>query len=150
LTEAEIAGLCSKFDQFYSSGSVGMNLEEFSCRFSGFFAAALAGAETDAAARATCKTTYDACVAAPAETTDECGKPSGVCTATVAELEACANDSAKAIQQLTSSFPTCAELTLADLTDLGGGGGEEAPQNPASCTAFEMKCPDGPTPPSSM
>ena len=149
LTDAEIAGLCSKFDEFYSTGSVGMNLEEFTCRFSGIFAAALAGAETDAAARAACKMTYDSCVAAPVETTSKCGKPSGMCTATVAELEACANDSAKAVQQLTSSFPTCAELTLAELMDMGGGG-DDTPQNPASCTTFQMKCPDGPTPPSAM
>jgi hypothetical protein len=149
LTEAEIAGLCSKFDEFYSTGPVGKDLEEFTCRFSGLFAAVLGGAETDAAARAACKTAYDSCVAAPAETTQECGKPTGMCTATVAELEACANDSAKAVQQLTSSFPTCAELTLADLMDLGGGG-EDEPQNPASCTTLEMKCPDGPAPPSAM
>jgi hypothetical protein len=149
LTDAEIAGLCNKFDEFYSTGSVGMDLEDFSCRFSGLLAAAFAGAETDAAARAACKATYDSCVAAPAETTSECGKPSGMCTATVAELEACANDSAKALQQLTSSFPTCAELTLADLMDAGGGG-DDPPQNPASCTTLEMKCPDGPTPPSPM
>jgi hypothetical protein len=150
LSEAEIAGLCGKFDEFYSSGSsAGMNLEDFTCRFSGVFAAALSGADTDAAARAACKMTYDACVAAPAETTTKCGKPTGTCTATVAELEACANDSAKAVAQLTSAFPSCAELTLADLMDLDGGG-DAAPQNPASCTTFEMKCPDGPAPPSSM
>jgi hypothetical protein len=147
LTDAEITGLCSKFDEFFSSGSVGMNLEEFSCRFSGLFAAALGGAETDAAARAACKTAYDACVAAPAETTEMCGRPTGTCTATVAELEACANDSAKAVDQLTASFPTCAELTLADLT---GGGGDAEPQDPVSCTMFEMKCPGGPARPSGM
>lgn len=149
LTDAEITGLCSKFDQFYSTGSFSMNIEEFTCRFSGVFAAALSGADTDAAARTACKAAYDSCVAEPAETTDECGKPTGMCTATVAELEACANDSAKAVEQLTSSFPTCAELTLADLMDLGGGD-EAAPQNPASCTTFEMKCPGGPTPARAM
>jgi hypothetical protein len=149
LTDAELAGLCSKFDEFYTTGSVGMDLNEFSCRFGGIFAAALAGADTDAEAQAACKSTYDACVAAPTETTEMCSKPTGVCTATVAELEACANDSAKAVQQLTSAFPACAELTVADLTDLGGGG-DTAPQDPASCTTFQMKCPGGPTPPTTM
>ena len=150
LSDAEIAGLCRKFDEFYSSGSsAGMNLEDFTCRFSAVLAAALSGAGTDAALRVACKMTYDACVAAPAETTTKCGKPAGACTATVAELEACANDSAKAVEQLTSAFPSCAELTLADLMDLDGDG-DAAPQNPTSCTTFEMKCPGGPTPPSSM
>lgn len=149
LTDAEIAGLCSKFDEFYSTGSVGTDLKEFSCRFSGIFAAALGGADTDAKAQAACKTAYDACVVAPTETTEECGKPTGMCTATIGEIEACANDSAKALQQLTSSFPSCSELTLADLMDLGGGGDTES-QQPASCATVEMKCPDAPTPPSAM
>lgn len=149
LTDAEIAGLCSKFDAYYSTGSVGMNVQEFTCRFSGIFAAALGGADTDAAAKAACKTAYDSCISAPAETTSKCGKPTGMCTATVGEIEACANDSAKAIQQLSSAFPSCAELTLADLMDLGGGG-DTAPENPASCNTVKTKCPDGPTPPSGM
>jgi hypothetical protein len=149
LTDAEIAGLCSKFDEFYSTGSVAKDLKELSCRFTGIFAAALGGADTDAKAQAACKTAYDACVVAPVETTQDCSKPTGMCTATVSEVEACANDTAKALQQLASSFPACAELTLADLMDLGGGG-DMAPQEPASCATVEMKCPDGPKPPSAM
>ena len=91
-------------------------MKEFNCSFSGILAAALGGADTDAAARAACKTAYDACIAAPAETTtSDCSKPTGTCTATVGEMEACANDSAKYIGQLSSIFPSCAELTLADL-----------------------------------
>jgi len=35
------------------------------------------------------------------------------------------------------------------LMDLGGGG-DPAPQDPASCTTFQMKCPGGPTPPTTM
>jgi len=148
LTDAEIAGLCDKFDDFYSTGEVAADLKDFSCRFSGLLAAAFAGAETDAAARAACKTAYDACAAAPSETTSTCKKPTGTCTATVAEVEACANDSAKAVDQLTSAFPSCAELTLADLMDTG-----EEPttaEDPASCTTLEMKCPSGPKPPAAM
>lgn len=149
LTDAEIAGLCSKFDDFYSTGSVGKDVQELSCRFTGIFAAALGGADTDAKAQAACKTAYDACVVAPAETTENCSKPTGMCTATVAEVEACANDTAKALHELASSFPSCAELTLADLMDLGGGG-DTGPQEPASCATVNMKCPDGPMPPSAM
>ena len=124
-------------------------MKDFTCRFSGFLAAALGGADTDAAARAACKAAYDECAAAPAETTEKCSKPTGMCTATVGELEACANDSTKAVEQLTNSIPSCAELTLADLMD-SGGGDDMTPEDPASCKTVETKCPDGPTPPSAM
>lgn len=148
LTDAELGGLCDKFDDFYATGKVADDLQDFSCRFSGLLAAAFANAETDAAARTACKTAYDACAAAPGETTSTCGKPTGTCTATVAEVEACANDSAKALAQLVSAFPSCVELTLADLMDSG----EEptTPEDPASCTTLEMKCPGGPTSPLAM
>jgi hypothetical protein len=148
LTDAEIEGLCDKFDAFYSTGKVGDGLKDFGCRFSGLLAAAFAGADTDAAAKAACKTAYDACAAAPSESTSTCGKPTATCTATVAEVEACANDSAKALEQLVSAFPSCTELTLADL--MGSGEETMAPPDPASCTTLKMKCPGGPTPPSAM
>lgn len=147
LTDAEIAGLCSKFDDFYSKGTVATNLKNFSCSFAGFIAAALGGADSDAAARALCKTAYDGCIAAPGETTSECKKPSAECTATVGEVEACANDSAKYLAQLGDVFPSCAELTLADLMD---GGDVMTPDEPSSCTTLDMKCPDAPMPPSGM
>ena len=147
LTDAEITGLCSKFDDFYSKGAVATGLKDFSCTFSGIFAALLGGADTDAAAQAACKTAYDACIAAPSETTSSCSKPSATCTATVGEVEACTNDSAKYVAQLGDLLPSCAELTLADLMDMGA---DMTPAEPASCTTLEMKCPDGPTPPSAM
>jgi len=62
-------------------------------------------------------------------------------------MEACANDSAKYIGQLSSIFPSCAELTLADLMDMGD---VMTPAEPASCTTLDAKCPGGPTPPSGM
>jgi len=147
LTDAEIAGLCSKFDDFYSQGAVGDALKNFDCSLAGFLAAAFAGASTDDAARAACKATHDECVSKPSETTSKCSKPSAACTATVGEVEACANDSAKYVTQLGGIFPSCATLTLADLTDMSS---VMAPAEPASCTNLEAKCPDGPTPPSTM
>jgi hypothetical protein len=149
LTDAEVADLCSKIDAFYSEGKVADSLEDFSCRFAGMFAAAFSSPETDAAARAACQPAYDDCLAAPSEvTTEKCMKPTGTCTATVGEVEACANDSAKALEQLASAFPSCAELTLADLMSTEGE--DPAPADPASCTTVEMKCPDAPMPPSGM
>jgi hypothetical protein len=150
LTDAEIVDLCSKIDAFYSEGKVADSLEDFSCRFAGMFAAAFSAPETDAAARAACQAAYDECAAAPAEgMAEKCTKPTGVCTATVGEVEACANDSAKALDQLVDTFPSCAELTLADLMSMDGGD-PMTPADPASCTTVEMKCPDAPMPPSGM
>jgi hypothetical protein len=149
LTDAEITDLCGKIDAFYSEGKVADSLEDLSCRFAGMFAAAFSAPETDAAARAACQAAYDDCVAAPAEVTEKCTKPTGMCTATVGEIEACANDSAKALDQLASTFPSCAELTLADLEGTDGGD-PMTPADPASCTTVEMKCPDAPLPSSEM
>jgi hypothetical protein len=149
LTDAEFAGLCSKFADFYSNGPAGDELKDFTCRFGGIFAAVLGGADTDAAARAACKTAYDKCVAAPSQPgVSMCTKPTGMCTATVGEFEACATDSVKAVDQLANAFPSCAELTLADLMDTGGE--PTTPTESAACTTLEMKCPDGPKPPSAM
>jgi hypothetical protein len=147
LTDAEVASLCSKFDDFYSKGTVATNLKNFSCSFSGFLAAALGGADSDASARTLCKAAYDGCIAEPGETTSECTKPSAECTATVGEVEACANDSAKYLAQLGDVFPSCAELTLADLMDMDA---VMPPDEPSSCTTLDMKCPDAPMTPSGM
>jgi hypothetical protein len=114
------------------------------CRLAGMFAAAFSGAETDADARAACKGAYDSCVASPSEETQTCEKPSGECTATIGELEACLNDSDAALQQFYATFPSCETLTLADLMDSGED--ITQPEDPASCTALEAKCPDAPTP----
>jgi hypothetical protein len=144
LTDAQAMQVCDKIDDYFSAG-----LKDFDCRFAGLLAVAFSQPQpaTDAAAQAACKTAYDMCEAAPSETTSMCSKPTGMCTATVGELEACANDSAAAFDQLGASFPSCADLTLKDLMDTGGGDMME-PMDPASCTTLDMKCPDAPMPPS--
>jgi len=142
LTDDQAMQLCDKLDNYFTP-----TLKDFDCRFAGLLAAALSNPATDAAAQAACKSAYDMCEAAPSETTDTCSKPTGMCTATVGEFEACANDSAAVFDQLSASFPSCATLTLADLMDTGGGNTMD-PMDPASCTTLDMKCPDAPKPPS--
>jgi len=145
LTDAEAMQLCSSFEDYFTN-----SLQDLDCRLSGLLAAAFAQADTDAKAQAACKAAYDMCAAAPAmPTTDMCSKPTGMCTATVGELEACASDDKAVFAQLGMSFPACADLTLKDL--MGTPGGDTAPpMEPASCTALDMKCPGGPMPPSAM
>jgi hypothetical protein len=143
LTPAEVEQLCDDLDAYYSSSGVVSDLEEFSCRLGGLLGAAFAGAETDEAAQAACQSAYDSCMAEPGETTSECSAPSDTCTATVAELAACTNDTREFFRDATQEIPPCNELTLDDLAE-GPGSESMAPQ---SCTTFEMKCPDGPMPP---
>jgi hypothetical protein len=145
LTDDQLAGLCMKFDDFFSKGTVGDQLKDFNCRLSGILAGALGGASTDDALRAACKVAYDACVAAPSETTSsDCTKPTGTCTATIGDVEACTNDSAAYLEQVQTALPSCDELTVAGLGDLG-----DAMQTtePASCTTLDAKCPDAPSMP---
>jgi len=140
LTDAQAMQLCSSLENYFST-----SLKDFDCRLSGTLAAAFSMAKTDAEAQAACKSAYDMCNAAPETSMDTCTKPTGMCTATVGELEKCANDEGAVFDQLATSFPSCADLTLQDL--MGAGGDVMQPMEPASCTALDMKCPGGPMPP---
>jgi len=101
--------LCSSLENYFST-----SLKDFDCRLSGTLAAAFSMAKTDAEAQAACKSAYDMCNAAPETSMDTCTKPTGMCTATVGELEKCANDEGAVFDQLATSFPSCADLTLQD------------------------------------
>ena len=148
LSDSELEQLCKDFTASYGPGSaLETSSKEFSCRFSGLLTGALSGAKTDAELRTACKATYDACLKAPNEAADPetCDKPDSSCTATVAEVKACAQDSVAALDELKDAIPTCAEATLESLQNLDIPTEEDA--SPASCTALQAKCPDAPTPP---
>lgn len=135
LTDAEVMQLCSAVQTYFSD-----SVKDLSCRVSGLLAAALMQAKTDAEAQAACKSAYDMCAAQPAtSTTGNCMKPTGMCTATVGELEACASDDKAVFAQLDSEFPSCDKLKLQDLAGLGNNATQ--PMEPASCVALDMKCP---------
>lgn len=141
LTADEIEQLCDDLDAFYTNSSVSSDLQELTCRFASLLGAAFAGAETDEEAQTACQMAYDSCQAKPIESTRECGPPSGECTATVAELTACTNDSAEGLNEAREQFPDCSELTLDDLE----AEPVEEDTQPTSCKTLEMKCPGGPT-----
>ena len=144
LSDSEIQGLCKKVGDYFSSGSAAVDVQELTCRFESAFGASFSGATTDAALQAACKTLYDQCIAAPTTTTETCNKPDAGCTATVAEYEACVNDTATSLSTVTKALPACDELTMASLGDLGSGA---ATDSPASCTSVKAKCPTAPLPP---
>ena len=145
LTDDESAALCKKLSEYFADGgAVSKNFQEVTCRVTGvFFAAIFGGMSTDAALQASCKSTYDACVAAPTTSSESCKKPDASCTATTSEYEACVNDSIKQIGQLGTAVPTCDKLTVASAGALFAGG--SASESPASCQAVSAKCPDAPT-----
>lgn len=142
LTDQEFAGLCQKLHDYVSTSSFLEKAEEFSCRISGLFVATLSNAQTDAELQSSCKTAYNACLAAPTTTTETCTKPDATCTATVAEYEACMSDSIEAFGEALKAVPACSELTLALLAMSGD---DMMSQEPASCTALKAKCPSAPT-----
>ena len=147
LSEQEFQGLCKKLDDYFSTGPVAAGIEEFNCRMSGLFGAALSGAQTDAALQTACKPVYDACIAAPTMATSTCTKPDATCTATVAEYDACLNDSLDALSTLQNALPSCDKLTVASLGSLGSLGGATSAQESASCQTVKAKCPSAPPAP---
>jgi hypothetical protein len=145
ISDQDSATLCKEIDAF-ESGANSAKLEDFSCRLTALLAAAISGSSTDAGLQGACKTAYDACVATPPSSTTStttCTKPDATCTATVAELEACLNDSGPYIDQVLGQLPSCAALTEASLSS---DTSTSTPMSPASCTTFQAKCPNSDVP----
>jgi hypothetical protein len=146
LTDDEIAGLCDEWEKLFSEGAVGDSLKQLSCSIGGVVAGLFSGAKSDAELQAACQAAVDDCVAAPAESSGAECKPSGTCTATVAELQACAADSAAALVAAVEQVPGCDALTMDGLSDLGTQP-RPGSENPESCRIAQEKCPDGFKPP---
>lgn len=135
LTDDEAKQLCEELQKDEAG------LESFSCKLSGILAVVFSGADTDAKAQAACKAAYDECVAGLMTSTGSCdaGAVNGDCTATVAELEACMNDSKAAVEAASTQIPSCDTITLKDL--MSGDTTPSMEDSPASCKVIEMKCP---------
>ncbi len=110
----------------------------FACGVQGLFAGAFDQNDPQGA----CETAYDACLADPGEVTQDDGDEvcplieQPMCTATLAEIEACISDGLEAVLLFNASF----DCSLVDdlMTDEPGDMQWEA--SPA-CTAVEEKCP---------
>lgn len=143
LSNAQKQQLCQDTKAFYNA--LGATLKEVTCERVGIDAASGTMAVTDAAARSTCQKAYDACVAQPVGMSSlSCDDtPDSTCVATVAEYEACLQDSGTNLASQYDALPPCQSLTTVSLPSLGAGG---AGPSPPSCTAFEQKCPQALTP----
>ena len=142
LSDSESAQLCKDLENYYGPNSAaGKQLKEFSCRFSAILLATLSAPTTDSALQAACKSGYDQCEKAPAQTDTTCTKPPAGCMATVAEMETCITDTTKGVSDLVNQFPECSKVTLASLSSMDPETGTPTSETPASCTAVEAKCP---------
>ena len=140
LTDDQAQALCEAFGKRFDNAQ----FEDIACKLESVFSAILA--QTDAEAQMMCKTAYDQCKSMPPDTTQNCEKPSSDCTATVDELNACLDAYNESLGDVGASLPSCDTLKAGDLTALFSGLGSM--MQPAACTAYQAKCPDGPAPPS--
>ena len=126
------------------------NVRAAECRLGGLGAAAGAaffGSATDADVQKACSNFEAACLSASQNAdagTSSCHKPTGTCTTTVSEFEACLSDSLSALEGAVAQVPSCSSLKVADVTPgTSDGGGAAKVQDPASCAVVRQKCPDG-------
>jgi hypothetical protein len=137
LSSGDAEKLCQSL-QTWMKDNFTAQIKEVSCRTAGFLAAGL-GSGSMAQKETTCKTAYDQCMKSPAQEspTTSCEKPSATCKATVGEMETCINEIAPMMNMVLAAFPTCQQVAA--------GATPTPPSNlmpPASCTAFQTKCPD--------
>jgi hypothetical protein len=141
LSAAQAQTFCNEVASFETSSGQTMDDLEITCLFGGLLAAELSPTpQTNASVQAACTTAYDQCLG-QATTTFDCPSMAALsaCTATVSEYAACLNDATKVDVQAIQSLPTCADLTVADLTTSSGP--SQAVPLPQSCETFDAKCP---------
>ncbi len=142
LSDSQTTALCSDLEAYTAKS----NLLKVSCGLDGLLAAQTATDTSDAGLQAACKGAYDSCNADSTATTT-CDKPSAACTATVAELTACLNDTAQEFDSI--SVPECSTLTSATLSLAFAGLAGLSTDQTAACKTYDAKCPDSgmqPTP----
>ena len=140
LTPAQVQTFCGEVDAFQTTSGQDMDGLELTCLFGGLIAAELSSApQTNASVQAACTSAYNQCLAS-ATSTFSCPSMAALsgCTATINEYTACLNDSTKIEVQEIQSLPTCADLTVADLTTSTGT--VSATPLPSSCETLNAKC----------
>jgi hypothetical protein len=67
-----------------------------------------------------------------------CGSTSG-CTATVAQISACLNDTGTSLSTYEKMFPSCSMVTRANLATVNP---DAQPMSPSSCAGLDTSCPN--------
>jgi hypothetical protein len=121
--------------------------KEVGCRLIGIVGgiAGSLGGGGDAAIRSACKQTYDECMKSEGTVMQDstCSAPTGTCTATVADYEACVREAPESLDDVRAKLPTCAEVTQASLASFQK---DVADARGPACKALAAKCPGGSQP----
>lgn len=150
LSGSEVARLCDDANKFLAASTSNTD----ACRIGALsltnFVAMLSPTMTDTELQMTCSDSYSRCVnqttsggTAPdagSSTAGMCSAPPANCTATVAELVACVNDSAAQYHKLATSGPDCAKIARASFSGSNGGAASIPTAAPASCQTYQSKC----------
>jgi hypothetical protein len=144
LTPMEVKQACDKVVGTATSGTAKADL----CKLTAVLGAASASGGSDAQLRTVCTQRYDACIAAP---TADAGADAQctmlpamtMCTATVAELESCANAYTGTFHTLAAGLPACGMLTQTAVAGVLAGGAlnPAALAQLAACNTLNQKCP---------
>lgn len=149
--------ICANTRAFEASRLGSASFREQACRASGLFEASVVqDTVTDEAARQACRANYTRCESfasggdVPSFSGNGVSDPCAAtyvgaadCTATVAQFSACVDE-----RFALTGYPSCDELTLADVQRFSGQDGGAFPGltlGPA-CTAFMEACPNAPLP----
>lgn len=134
LTPAEEKTFCDKGDAFFSSDA--NNVAAGSCRFAAqIFLAALGGNLSAAQKETACNDAVMECLAEEPEDEPNMCEATKDCAATVAEVEACVNDSWKRLKDYLNETPSCAKIAA-------GATAAAFPSSPMSCQDLKKKCPN--------
>jgi hypothetical protein len=141
LSTDERQALCTHYAEYYGSQLSEQEVKDFACTFAGFFTAAFSSEEGQFDTQV-CEQVRSQCLTEPLEEEPDSGEGDCApedfegCEATLAEVEACAQEQVQQFKDLAATFSSCssidpnAEVTLGE-EDLG-----------PACQALQDKCPD--------
>lgn len=143
LTTEQREALCMEYEEYFTSQLSEQEIKSFACTFAGFFTAAFSGDGENFDVQI-CEQVRSECLTQPLE---EDGADTGEgdcavedfndCTATVAEMEACAQEQVQQFKDLAASFRSCSSIDPNTEVSLGGEG-ELGP----ACQVLQDKCPE--------
>ncbi len=141
LTPDQKTQLCDDLGK-YVDVALTAPVADFQCKALALSAAAQA--TTDAAAQSACKSALAGCTPDPGTGTSMCSADTpATCTATVADLGVCLNDTVAAVATLSAAVPSCDGMTLAQdqaaIIALASSGDSQF-MDPASCTKYNAEC----------
>jgi hypothetical protein len=138
LTAAEATQLCDDVKAYYGTAIT----KASSCKWSAIFGAASSSSPNNMALQNNCTTMETACNQSadtgPGKATSCLPIPSD-CTATVAQYAACIVAGAMVLNQSANTLPSCATVTLADLTPVFNA--NDALNAPPGCMPLANACP---------